>query len=113
MSRRRPGISAGRSSISWAAKHMTVEPAVATCEPPPAPLPPRIAHPVVEICHARWFRVIRLFRDRDGIGVEHIGEFPDATSAILLGTREVGKARVYDWNGKLVSDNYQPMEFRA
>ena len=112
MSRRRPGISAGHGSLSWAARNMTVEPPVMTVEPPPPPIL-RTVHPVVETRHSRWFRVIRLFKTRDGLQVEDIGEFPHMSAAILLGAREVGRARVLDQNGKLISDNGQPIESRA
>ena len=112
MSRRRPGISAGTGALSWAARNMTVEPAVFSCAAAAAPIVRRV-HPVVETSHSRWFRVIRLFKTRDGLQVEDIGEFPHMTEAILLGSREVGRARVLDGNGKLMSDNGQLIESRA
>lgn len=112
MSRRRPGISAGRSSISWAAKTMTVEARVATCAPAPAPAIVRIHHPAIPAPEFKCYRVVRYYQQDGLVQSETIGWSKLPTQALLLIDREIGKARVLDPNGKPFSDNYQPMETR-
>lgn len=117
MRRTRPGIRNYRGDHGWRDRSYLhgEEPAVPVSAPAAiadAPIQ-RIAHPVVQTTHSRWFRVIRLFETRDGLHVEDIGEFPQLADAITLGTREIGRVRVLNPNGKVVTDNGQPIESRA
>jgi hypothetical protein len=114
MSRRRPGISAGRSSLSWAAKNLGEKQslaAVATVAPLPAPIK-RIRHEAIPSPSHKCYRVIRRFVLDDVAGIEDIGTFKDATSALLLINREEGRAQALDLNGKVIGDNLRPMEKR-
>lgn len=111
MSARRPGISAGRSGVSWAAKHMEVSAPVATCALSPV-VTERIAHPVIAQTQARGYQVMRRYRDADGIGHELIGETPDMLVALRRCDRELGAAIVRDLNCKAIYTNGQPVEAR-
>jgi len=116
--RGRAGISAGHSPLSWTAKRLGQKQAIEVEPTVPAPSV-RVHHPAIEPRHRdRWYRVIRLYRDRDhGLCVEDIGEFPVMTQALIFSTQEQGRARVLapflGGNGKQVSDNGQPIEVRS
>jgi hypothetical protein len=112
MSRRRPGISAGHSSVSWAAKTMTVAPRVATCAPAPPPAIVRIHHPAIPAPEFKCYRVVRYYKQHDLVEVETIGWSRLPTPALQLMGCEIGKARVLDPNGRIFSDNGMPMESR-
>ena len=84
---------------------------VATVRPSP-PAPPRWAHPVQKAPERKCYRVIRMFRQRGTFEFEDIGAFVEAGNALRMLDREIGKARVLDPNGKVYSDNWQPIETR-
>lgn len=112
MSRRRPGISAGHSRISWAAKRMDVS--AVRSEPFPVVLDPpaRVHHPVIDPAHSTWYRVLRAYRVADGVDWECIGEFPTALAAMLFANAELGHAIVNDWHAKRYYVTGQPIEDR-
>lgn len=99
-------------------KHLDVSEAALNSlpRPAPAPAPPaRTHHPVVTTTHSRWFRVIRLVRlghvrDTD---IEDIGEFPREADAWRFIASEIGNARILDSNGKVLGQNWQPIEVRS
>jgi hypothetical protein len=100
--------------VTAAARHMNVSAGpdtVATCEPPPAPMK-RIRHEAIPSPSHKCYRVIRCFVLGDVAGIEDIGTFKDATSALLLINREEGRAQALDLNGRVIGDNLRPMEKR-
>lgn len=100
--------------VAAPARHLDVSAGpstVATCAPPPPPVQ-RIAHPVVTAPANKCYRVIRLYLMGDVVGIEDIGAFREPGGALVMSTREQGRARVLDPNGKVYSDNLQRMEQR-
>jgi hypothetical protein len=83
-------------------------PAVAVQDPPA-----RVAHPVIQRSYLKCYRVVRLFTGPHGLSLEDIGAFKSPESAIAMSIRERGRARVFDPNGKLYTDNLQPIESRV
>lgn len=113
MSRRRPGLSAGHSSLSWAARRMDVDAPVATCAQAPVVIE-RIAHPAIASPAFKCYRVIRRFLigDTHIDSIEDIGTFRDAWRALAMLQRETWRAQVLDPQGKVIGDNLRTMERR-
>lgn len=121
MSRRRAGISAGQSDLSWAARRMRVADVVPSGPAPSVPDPAaRIRHAVIRPQHGTWYRVMRAYRGTEAIGpvtshglwYECIGEFPTALEAMTFARSEAGCAIVNDWHSKPYYRNGQPVEDR-
>ena len=56
--------------------------------------------------------MVRHFRQGGAIQFEDIGAFRTPVQALLMTTREAGRARVLDPDGRVYSDNGQPIEER-
>lgn len=113
MTRRRAGISAGHSDLSWMAKRMRVDPApahVATCAPAPPPAIVRVHHPAIKAPEHKCYRVIRRWKGED-FG-ECIGFSRTEAEALFLLNKELGWAIVVDPNEKRSAFNFQPMTSR-
>lgn len=113
--KRRPGLG-GQSALSWAGRKMAFRegydqiPVTPTVIPDP---PPRLHHPVVRQVHPTWYRVMRGYRNAEGlVDWECIGEFPTALEATTCGNREIGHCAIWDWHNRLYSRNGQPIEDR-
>lgn len=119
--RRRPGISAGHSSISWAGKHVSRRVGateVVPSSPPPVVETPavRVRHAVITPQHSLWYRVLRGYKGTlfgsYGVNWEVIGEFPTALEATAHARAEAGHAIVNDWHSRRIYINGQPIEVR-
>lgn len=85
---------------------------------PPTPamiaLPPaRIVHPTRPAPARKCYRVVRYFRQDDALQFEDLGGYDRPGDALLITTREFGRARVIGPDGKIYSDNWQPIEDRS
>jgi len=85
------------------------EPSTGPASSPPA----RVRHPVTRAPSWKCYRVVRHYRQGGVLQFEDIGAFHDAMPALTMLTREVGKARILDPQGKVYADNWQPIEERA
>ncbi len=74
----------------------------------------KIHHPAVQGPSWKCYRVVRLYRRRGLIESEDLSRGTAiAAPALMVMTRELGRARVLDPNGNVVADNLQPIEDRG
>lgn len=88
---------------------LAVGAADAGADPPTA----RVRHPAVRKPGHRCYRVVRHYRVRGVVRFEDIGYSFSVADAFAIAAREVGRARVLDPRGQVVSDNRQPIEDRS
>lgn len=86
--------------------------AVAGADAAALPASIRIRHLAVKKPGHRCFRVVRHYRQRGVVRFEDIGWSLSIADAFAIAAREVGRARVLDPRGQIVSDNKQPIEDR-
>lgn len=96
----------------WRDPHMDVTAVAPAKAPRTLEPPPRIVHPTVKAPEWKCWRVVRLFTKQGEVCLEDIGSFGGVVDAVRMLSREQGKARVLDPNGKVYADNYQPLEAR-
>jgi hypothetical protein len=122
MPRRRPGINRWNKRLGiWMARRradvderrdqgaLEAERAAAAAE-----APTKVHHPAVRTPYRKTWRVVRYYRQHDQIQIEDISPGSRvAGPALLIMTRELGRARVLDPDGKVYADNLHAIEDRA
>lgn len=101
-------VAAAGLSLCGACAKKRVEAATATAAATGA----RIRHPVARVPSYRCYRVVRHYRSRGSMRFENLGGYMAIDDALRVASTEIGRARVLDPRGHVVSDNLQPIEDR-